>query len=61
MTMVYLTGLVKLVADLKDLRPAPGATGQVKSINVGFDKIYLNDSWSYFAFNTSSKYSYYLT
>ena len=59
MTMAYLTGLVKLVADLKDLRAAPGAMGQVKTINVGFDKIYLNDSWSYFAFNASSKsYSY---
>lgn len=57
-SVAFITGLVKLVADLKDLRPAPGAMGKAKSINVGFDKIYLNDSWSHFAFNTSSKYYY---
>ena len=32
--------------------------GQVKTINVGFDRIFLNDSWSYFAFNVNSKYYY---
>lgn len=56
--VAFIAGLVKLAAGLKDLRPAPGAMGQVKTINVGFDRIFLNDSWSYFAFNVNSKYYY---
>ncbi|KHN98764.1 heme peroxidase [Metarhizium album ARSEF 1941] len=43
----FVVGLVKLSAGLKQLRPAPGAMGQVKTIRVGSDKLYLNDSWSY--------------
>lgn len=58
MAVAFIAGLVKLVAGLKNLRPAPGAMGKVKTINVGFDRIYLNDSWSYFAFNVNSKYYY---
>lgn len=53
--MVFVSGLVKLAAGLKNLRPAPGAMGMVKKIQVGAEKIYLNDSWSYFAFNVNSK------
>lgn len=53
--LAFLTGLVKLVADLKQLRPAPGLMGQVKTIRVGSEKAYLNDSWSYLAFDASSK------
>ena len=55
LSLVFVTGMVKLAAGLKNLRPAPGPLGQVKIINVGFDKIYMNDSWSMFGFNTSSK------
>lgn len=51
----FLTGLVKLVADLKQLRPAPGEMGTVKTIQVGSEKAYLNDSWSYLAFDASSE------
>ncbi|TWU70930.1 hypothetical protein ED733_001561 [Metarhizium rileyi] len=54
MAGTFLTGLVKLVAGLKNLRSAPGPLGVVKTINLGAEKIYLNDSWSYFAFNTST-------
>ncbi|OTA83095.1 hypothetical protein M434DRAFT_16794 [Hypoxylon sp. CO27-5] len=50
----FITGLVKLVADLKGLRPAPGQMGQVKTIQVGSDKAYLNDSWSYLGFDAST-------
>ncbi|KAI6090870.1 heme peroxidase [Hypoxylon rubiginosum] len=50
----FLTGLVKLVADLKQLRPAPGEMGTVKTIQVGSEKAYLNDSWSYLAFDAST-------
>lgn len=54
--LAFITGLVKISAGLKNLRPAPGQMGVVKSFKVGQEKIYLNDSWSYFAFNVSSKY-----
>ncbi|KAI0379935.1 heme peroxidase [Hypomontagnella monticulosa] len=50
----FMTGLVKLVADLKQLRPAPGQMGQVKTIQVGTEKAYLNDSWSYLGFDAST-------
>lgn len=54
--LTFVTGMIKLVADLKDLRPAPGQMGQVKSIKVGSDTAYLNDSWSYLSFDPSSKF-----
>ncbi|KAI1377390.1 heme peroxidase [Hypoxylon crocopeplum] len=50
----FMTGLVKLSADLKQLRPAPGQMGQVKTIQVGSEKAYLNDSWSYLGFDAST-------
>lgn len=54
--LTFLTGVVKLAADLKNLRPAPGQMGIVKTIQVEHQKVYLNDSWSYFAFNANSKF-----
>jgi hypothetical protein len=56
--LAFVTGLIKLVADLKELRPAPGQMGQVKTIRVGTEKAYLNDSWSYLGFDASSKFNY---
>lgn len=53
--LAFVTGLIKLVADLKQLRPAPGQMGEVKTIQVGTEKAYLNDSWSYLGFDASSK------
>ncbi|KAL7952081.1 heme peroxidase [Trichoderma barbatum] len=50
----YMTGLVKLAADLKQLRPAPGQMGQVKTIHVGTEKAYLNETWSYLGFDAST-------
>lgn len=50
----FIVGLVKLVAGLKQLRPAPGQMGVVKTIKVGSEKAYLNDSWSYLSFDASS-------
>ena len=47
--------MVRVAAFMKNLRSAPGPMGEVKTINVGVEKIYLNDSWSYFAFNANSK------
>lgn len=55
--LAFVTGLIKLVADLKELRPAPGQMGTVKTIQVGTEKAYLNDSWSYLGFDASSKFS----
>ncbi|KAH6886177.1 heme peroxidase [Thelonectria olida] len=52
--LAFVTGLVRLVADLKELRPAPGQMGQVKTIRVGTEKAYLNDSWSYLGFDAST-------
>jgi linoleate 10R-lipoxygenase len=52
--VTFLTGLIKLAANLNGLRKAPGQQGEVKTINVGGEKIYLNDNWSYFAFNTNT-------
>lgn len=52
--LAFITGLVKLVADLKTLRPAPGQMGTVKTIRVGTEKAYLNDSWSYLGFDAST-------
>ncbi|KAI1214921.1 heme peroxidase [Annulohypoxylon truncatum] len=50
----FITGMVKLAADLKELRPAPGEMGKVKTIKVGTDTNYLNDSWSYLCFEAST-------
>ncbi|ROT36144.1 heme peroxidase [Sodiomyces alkalinus F11] len=50
----FVTGLVKLVADLKGLRPAPGKMGEVKTVSIGGEKSYLNDSWSYLSFDPST-------
>jgi len=52
--LAFIVGLIKLVADLKELRPAPGAMGQVKTIRVGTEKAYLNDSWSYLSFDANT-------
>ncbi|KAI1462181.1 heme peroxidase [Annulohypoxylon moriforme] len=50
----FITGMVKLAADLKELRPAPGEMGKVKTIKVGTETNYLNDSWSYLCFEAST-------
>lgn len=53
--LTYVTGLIKLVSGLKNLRPAPGEMGVLKSVQVGTDKCYLNDDWSYLTFDPTSK------
>ncbi len=55
LALAFVVGLVRLAADLKQLRPAPGQMGQVRTIRVGTEKAYLNDSWSYLAFDANSK------
>lgn len=51
---VYVTEVVKLVAGLKRLRPAPGQMGLVKTIELHDKKYYLNDNWSYLSFDPST-------
>ena len=52
--LALIGGLVKLAAGLKELRPAPGTMGMVKSIVVGTERSYLNESWSYLTFEAST-------
>ena len=52
--LALISGLVKLAAGLKELRPAPGTMGMVKSIVVGTERCYLNESWSYLTFEAST-------
>ena len=56
MATAFIVGLFKLVAGLKDLRPAPGLMGKVKTIQVGTERCYLNDSWSFLSFDANSKF-----
>jgi hypothetical protein len=50
----YLTGLIKLVGGLKNLRPAPGEMGLLKQIKVGTERCYLSDNWGYLTFDPTS-------
>jgi cytochrome P450 len=52
----FIVGMVKLLAGLKDLRPAPGLMGAVKTIQIGSERCYLNDSWSWLSFDAASKF-----
>lgn len=45
LALTFVAGLVMLSALLKNLRPAPGMAGRVKSMNIGRQRTYLNDSW----------------
>lgn len=54
--ITFITALIKVTANLKNLRPAPGIMGAMKSIRQGTDKWYLNDSWSHLTTHPTSKY-----
>ena len=55
--LTYLIGMIKLCAGLKNLRRAPGSMGLCKSIQIGQERSYLNDSWSYLTFDPTSESS----
>ena len=57
LALAFMTGLVTLVADLKQLRPAPGQMGVMKTIRVGTENAYLNDSWSSLGSDASSEFT----
>ncbi|KAF2139467.1 uncharacterized protein K452DRAFT_77778 [Aplosporella prunicola CBS 121167] len=46
-SLSYVTALIKLSARLKNLRPAPGDMGVLKSVTLDTGTYYLNDSWDY--------------
>ncbi|KAF2177884.1 prostaglandin G/H synthase 2/cyclooxygenase 2, pgh2/cox2 [Zopfia rhizophila CBS 207.26] len=54
LSVSYCTSLIKLVAGLKLLRPAPGEMGTLKQIMVGTERCYLNDNWSYLTFDPTT-------
>ncbi|KAI5306174.1 hypothetical protein KEM56_001984 [Ascosphaera pollenicola] len=47
--LAFNVSLLKICAGLKNLRPAPGDMGTLKSVEVNNTTYYLNDSWSYLA------------
>lgn len=49
-----VVSLVRISAELKNLRPAPGGMGNLKSIMVGTERCYLNDSWSWLTFDPTT-------
>lgn len=53
--ITYCVALLKVCASMKRLRPAPGDMGLLKSINIGTERHYLNDNWSYLTFDPTSK------
>lgn len=52
---VYVTEMIRLVAGLKDLRPAPGEMGVLKYINLNGEKLYLSENWAYMTYDPTSK------
>lgn len=54
--LAFVSGLVKLSASLKGLRPAMGQMGEVKTVTINGEKLYLNDSWSWLSFDPSSTF-----
>lgn len=53
--LTFVCGIMKLVAGLKELRQAPGLSGQLKAVQVGTEKCFLNENWSYMTFDPTSK------
>lgn len=51
-----VVSLVRISAELKNLRPASGGMGNLKSIMVGTERCYLNDSWSWLTFDPTSEF-----
>ena len=58
--LTYVTGLIKVCAGLRNLRPAPGDMGNLKWIQVGTERCYLTDDWAYLTFDPTSKIMYLL-
>lgn len=56
--LTFAVSMLRVLAGLKYLRPAPGDMGMLKSIIVEGRRVYLNDSWSWMTQDPTSKSSY---
>ena len=53
--LLYVVGLIKLCAGLKNLRRAPGPMGECKSIWVTpGERLYLSDNWAWLTFDPTT-------
>lgn len=52
---MYCVEMVKLAAGLKNLRPAPGDMGLLKTVMVGQERLYLSEDWSALTMDATSK------
>lgn len=55
--LITVTILLKVVAGLKNLRPAPGTMGTLKSILTGTERSYLTSDWAELTFDPTSMLS----
>jgi hypothetical protein len=53
--LTFVVAFVRIVAGLKNARPAPGEMGTLKNITIGTERSYLNDSWSFLSADPTSK------
>lgn len=56
-TVLFVTGLVKILAGLRNLRAVTGDMGLLESIIIGAERCYSNESWSTLTFDPTSKSS----
>lgn len=52
--LLQVTYLIKVVAGLKNLRPAPGDMGALKSIQIGSERSYLSSDWAELTFDPTT-------
>lgn len=55
---MYCVEMIKLAAGLKNLRPAPGDMGLLKTVMVGQERLYLSEDWSTLTMDATSKSRY---
>ncbi|KAH7407996.1 heme peroxidase [Cadophora sp. MPI-SDFR-AT-0126] len=59
--LTYCVSLLKVVASLKNLRPAPGEMGVLKTVTIGAERCYLDDTWTNLTFDPTSKADFFPT
>ncbi|KAK0106849.1 hypothetical protein ONS95_003571 [Cadophora gregata] len=52
--LTYCVALLKVVASLKNLRPAPGEMGILKIVTIGTERCYLDDTWTNLTFDPTT-------
>jgi cytochrome P450 len=58
--IVFGVEMLKLAAGLKNLRPAPGEMGELKTVMIGQQRMYLNEDWSQLTSDATSKFSVFI-